>query len=95
MKITIKPIAEKSIVSIGIYIRERGYPDAADSYLNRLKDFVYSLCSFPDKYPICKIETFAKRNFHCAIFEKTYIVIYKTTRNKLVIHNVIHGKRLK
>lgn len=95
MKITIKRIAEKNIVAIGTYISEKGYPDTADNYLSRLKDFIYSLCSFPNKYPICKINTFSKRSFHCAIFEKTYIVVYKTTHNQLVIYNVIHGKRLK
>jgi toxin ParE1/3/4 len=95
MKVIIKPKAEKSIASIGAYISEEGYPETAEDYLDRMKEFVKSLVSFPDKYPICRQNKFAKRNLHCAVFESTYTFIYKVVKSQLIIYIVIHGKRLR
>jgi plasmid stabilization system protein ParE len=95
MKITVSPKAEKSLKAIGEHIREKGYPETSDKYLNRLKEFAYSLSAFPNKYPICRFQRFAKHNFHCATFERSYVFVYKVVKTKLVIYNIIHGKRLK
>lgn len=95
MKVIIRPKAEKSIASIGAYISEKGYPETAEQYVDRINQFAVNLTLFPDKYPFCRIAKFAKRNLHCAVFEQTYIFIYKVVREQLVIYNVIHSKRLK
>jgi len=95
VKVIIKPKAEKSMVSIGDYISEKGYPETADNYIDRLKAFALGLSVFPDKYPLCRFPHFAKRNLHCAVFENTYTFVYKAAKDKLVVYNVIHGMRLK
>ena len=87
--------AKQSIEEVSLYVEQNGYPETAEQYAQRMIDFGYSLTIFPNKYPICRFEKFAKRTLHCAAFDKTYIFVYKTVRNQLVIYNIIHGKRLK
>lgn len=86
--------AEHSIVQIAEYISVKGYPETAVKYIQRLQFFIESLATFPPKYPICKQPQFAKNNFHCAVFEKTYVVVYKITTDTLYIYHIIHGSRL-
>jgi hypothetical protein len=88
--VIIKPKAEQSIVAISIFIGSRGYPETALKFKDTLYEFAYSLSILPDKYPICKYAALAKRNFHCAVFHKNFIFIYKIVAKKVVIYNVIH-----
>ncbi|NOX87057.1 MAG: type II toxin-antitoxin system RelE/ParE family toxin [Chlorobi bacterium] len=90
IRITYKLPAIRSIAKIGNYIADKGYPKTADNFISELYKFGNSLKNFPEKYPICRKETWAKRNLRCAVFEKNYIFIYKLVRNKLVIFNVVH-----
>ena len=88
------PIAEAAIENIGTHIAENGYPDTAEMYVNRLIRFANSLSSLSERYPICRHKYFAINNLRCAVFEKTYIFVYKILGNNLIIYNVIHGNRL-
>ena len=94
-EIIFKPKAIKSITAISKYIAEKGYPENSKKFAAKLYDFGYSLAVFPNKYPICRFQNFAKRNLHCAVFEGNYIFTYKVVNDKLIIYNVIHSKRLK
>lgn len=86
--------AENSIRKIANYITEEGYPETAVKYITRMQKFINSLTKFPEKYGLCTQFHFAKRNFLCAVFENTYIIVYKTKPKGLFIYNVIHGARL-
>src|ERR1700679_1926663 len=92
VQIVLKPKAEQSIVDISIFIAGKGKPERALSFMDSLYEFAYSLSKFPNKYPICKKLTLAKRNLHCAVFDKNYIFIYKMVNKRLVIYNVINAK---
>lgn len=87
--------AEISIFQIYSYIVLLGYPETSENFIERLYSFGYSIAHFPNKYPICRFKKFAKRKLHCAIFENSYIFIYKIINHKVVIYNVIHTKTLK
>ena len=58
-------------------------------------EFGDSLSFFPDKYPLCRFAKLAKRHLRCAVFENTYLFVYKVEKSRLVIYNVIHGRALK
>src|SRR3972149_5807968 len=96
-KITIiyAPQAKKSINQIVAYIEEKGYPETAEKFADKLYAFGNSLVMFSDKYPICRFPKFSKRKMHCAVFHENYIFVYKVIKNELIIYNVIHGKALK
>ena len=73
-----------------LYIAQKGYPDTAIQFYNELYDFGDTLAIFPEKYTISRHEKYKKRKLRCAPY-KDYVFIYKVIRNKLVIHNVVHG----
>ncbi|OFY39308.1 MAG: hypothetical protein A2275_13105 [Bacteroidetes bacterium RIFOXYA12_FULL_35_11] len=89
-EVVFRPKASDSIDKIVIYIEENGYPETAIKFSNKLYKFAYSLTLFPNKYAVCRHPQFAKRNYHCAVFHKNYIFVYKLVKNHLVIYNIIH-----
>jgi len=69
-------------------------PLNAGKYINRLIDFGDSLAIFPNKYPLCRYERFSENEFHCAIFEKNHVFVYKIKDQHIIIYNIVHVKRL-
>ena len=86
--------ALKSIESIYNYIAESNPVNAA-VFIERMISFGESLTIFPEKYGLCRFELLAKRNYHCAVFEKNYMFIYKVTETKITICKIVHVSRLK
>ena len=84
------PNAVANIEAIIMYITEKGYPDTARKFGNRLFLFGNSLCDFPNKYPTCKYHKL--RNYRCAPFHKNYIFIYKVFAEKVKIFGILHMK---
>ncbi len=95
MQIVIKRRADRNIKKLALYIADKGYPETAENYVNRLYDFLFSLGNHPNAYALCKNKKWAARNFHCAVFERTYVVPFKIMANPVYVMNIIHGARLK
>ena len=91
-EVIFRPKASNSIDKITIYIAQKGNPQRAEKFTEKLIGFGYSLAILPKKYPICKQRSLAKRKMRYAVFQRYYIFIYKLMGNTLVIYNVIHGK---
>lgn len=91
----LKPSAERQITAIAIYIGEKGSPQTAERFANRLYAFAESLATLPLKYPVCRHQILAKHNFRCALFNKSYVFVYKLLKDKLVVYHIIHASRLK
>jgi plasmid stabilization system protein ParE len=89
-KIIFKEKAKQAILDIALYIENRGYPETAEKFAQKLVLFANSLASFPKGYPICKQKQFAKYQLHCAVFHKNYIFVYKLIKNTVVVYTVIH-----
>jgi len=87
--------AEKSIRKIATFITNQGNPENAIRYILRLQDFINSIAIYPEKIGLCNQISFSNRNFHCAIFDKTYIVVFKIKMKDIYIYNIIHGSRIK
>lgn len=94
LEVIFKKKAINNINHTTAYIIGKGYPMNAVKYADRLYDFGQSLAIFPDKPPVCRFPKFSKKGFHCAVFDGTYIFVYKVDKNKLIIFNIIHSKRL-
>lgn len=95
MNIIVSKKAQNDLNSILEYIAEAGYPERALRYLERLMDFINSLALYKEKYQLCRNKIFNEADFRCAVFENTYVLIYKIEQNTLKIIRVIHGKNLK
>jgi plasmid stabilization system protein ParE len=86
--------SRNSIRKIYEYVAENN-PQNATEFIKRMIHFGQSLAIFPEKYALCRFEKFAQHGYHCAVFEKNYILFYKIKAKKLYICNVIHTSRLK
>ncbi|MCF8232483.1 MAG: type II toxin-antitoxin system RelE/ParE family toxin [Bacteroidales bacterium] len=95
MEITVTQKAERAIDNIAQYISDRGYPAIAVQFISRLKDFIYTIGDYPYKYAKCRGESYSKRAYRCAVFEKHYIIIYKVHTSRIVIHNVVHTAKMR
>lgn len=76
------------------YIAEKGYPDTAISYTDRLMAHARTLTNMPERNTLCKFPAFARKRFHCSVFENTYVIVYFITKTNITIKRVIHGSQL-
>ena len=90
-EVIFRPKASDSIDKITIYIATKGYPERAEKFAEKLISFGNSLDILPEKYPVCRQKSLAKRKMRCAVFKKNYIFVHKVVKNTLYIYNVIHA----
>lgn len=95
MNIIVSKKAQNDLNNILEYIAEAGYPETANKYLERLMDFINSLVLYKEKYQLCRNKIFSEAGFRCAVFENTYVLIYKIEQKTFKLIRVIHGKNLK
>lgn len=95
MNIIFSKRAENNLNNIIEYISEQGYPDSADNFLTRIEKFITTLKDFPNKFAICKQNSFKKRGFRCVPFESNYIVIYKQIEDDIIVYNIIHACKIR
>jgi plasmid stabilization system protein ParE len=91
-KVIFKETARIAIRKIACFIEERGYPETAEKFTDKLFEFGNSLAGFPGAYIVCKQKRLALKQMHCAVFHENYIFVYKLVKNSLIIYNVIHTK---
>jgi plasmid stabilization system protein ParE len=95
LEVEILPLAIQAIEEACNYIAQQGYPERANSYHHeRLRNFALSLGTMPLKYAKCKRQQYAIFQLRCAIFENTYIFAYQIFEYKVLIVDVVHGKKL-
>jgi plasmid stabilization system protein ParE len=95
MKIHYSQQARKELFHAQHYIEQAGYPETAAKYGYRLKAFIESLTIQPKRYAPCRHAQFKKHHFHCAVFEETYIIVYKIFKSSIHIQRVLHGKLIR
>jgi plasmid stabilization system protein ParE len=88
------PKAKRVIRAVAFRILEQGYPDRATKYSERMVQFGLSLAILPYKYPLCRFPILMDNGLRCAVFEKTYIFVFRMDAERLIIYNVVHVKRL-
>lgn len=86
--------AKKSLVQLHKYIAENN-PENATRFINRMTDFGETLGDLPEKFPLSRFKKYTKTVYHTAVFEKNYILFYRTRGKMLVISNIIRTTRLK
>jgi hypothetical protein len=95
MKVHIAGKAYFEMAKISLYIKNKGYPETAHRLYDRMIDFAFSLGDFPEKYAVCRFPQFAKRGYHCAVFEGNYIFVYTINDNQLNVLHVVSSKKMK
>jgi|GEM_PF-1157473 plasmid stabilization system protein ParE len=94
VEVIYKKRAAFEIACIAIYIAGKGYPDTAQKYRKKLYEFGNSLGSFANKYSICRHAVYARRGYYCAVFDKSWVFIYRIEGKQVIIYNIIHAALL-
>ena len=90
--VRIKQSAFKSIDQIADYIfDEIMMPDTATKYTNKLLKFGFDLGKNYIAYPLCKNIVLARRNLHCATFDKKWVFTFTIGEKSVVIHQILWG----
>lgn len=89
-----KKRSSNSIAKIYYYIAKNN-PQNAEAFIRRMYSFGQSLTVLPDKYAPCRFKKFANRGYHCVVFEKNFIFLFRVKANTLYICNIIRTSRLK
>lgn len=76
------------------YISKQGFPYTASKFILRMEAFVNSFGTNPEKYKKCQNIKFNNAGFRCAVFENTYVFVYKIEKNIVKLIRVIHGKNI-
>lgn len=92
-KVVFKEVAHLQIFEIMKYISERGNPERAMAFFEKLYAFGNELGLQPEKYQICRKPSLKIQGFRCAVFRKNYIFIYKFDNNQVTVFSIIHSKR--
>ena len=94
VKVIYSSRAIESITNLAIYLSNKGYPETATMFCQKLYDFGDSLGIIPQKYSICRFEALSKYNLRCAVF-KDWVFIHKVDNNLVIVLDVIHVSNLK
>jgi plasmid stabilization system protein ParE len=86
--------ALNALEDIYFYIAENN-PGNAAAFIERMLDFGESLVLLPEKFKLCRFKKYAKRGYHCAVFEKNYMFVYSIKAHKVYIYMIHHVSRLK
>jgi hypothetical protein len=91
-EVRIKQSAFKSIEKIADYILlEIKMPDTAMQFTDKLLKFGFDLGKNYIAYTLCKNSTLAKRNLHCATFNKKWVFTFTVGKKSIVIHQILWG----
>jgi plasmid stabilization system protein ParE len=93
MMVIVSDAAEEDIAENIDYIAERGSPGNAGKLHKRMLAFIPTLGEMPEKYPVCRHKRFGKKQYRCAVFEKSYVFVYAINKNNVLLLRVIHGLR--
>lgn len=95
MKVLISKKANNDMLHVLEYISEQGFPYTASKFLLRMEAFVNSLGTYSEKYKKCINVKFNNAGFRCAVFENSYVFVFKIEDNLVKLIRVIHGKNIK
>ena len=82
--------AAYTIAQVAWYVAGKGYPETAEKYQQELYEFGNSLVSYPDKYSICRYKRYNIRKYRCAVFDRTWIFVYKVIKDRIFVIHVVH-----
>jgi plasmid stabilization system protein ParE len=86
-------VALSMIADINDYLENISGEIFASDYIDDLLAFGNSLSQKSEYYSYCRNPKLQEKKYRCAIFRKTYILIYKENDTDVVILAVIHQKR--
>lgn len=81
------------VAEIYDYLEIQSGEDFASTYIDALLTFGNELNTKSEHYSYCRNAKLQTRGYRCALFRKTYTVIYKENEAEVIILGVVHIKR--
>lgn len=75
------------------YLEMKQGDSFASDYIDSLLEFGNSLDKKSEHHAYCRHQILQKKEYRCAQFRKTYLIIYKIINEAVVILGVIHVSR--
>lgn len=81
------------VTDIYEYLAEEASEQIASDYIDDMIAFGSSLNLHSTVYAYCRHPELAAKGYRCALFRKTYLLIYKSDETRVDILAIIHAKR--
>jgi plasmid stabilization system protein ParE len=64
----------------------------AEKYIDRIFTFCENFAVFPNSNPICRSSYLQEKGYHCAVFDKQYVIVYRIL-SQIDILAIVHTSR--
>ena len=87
--------AETAIYKVAKFIADKNFPDTGEAFINEAIDFCIEHSNLTIQYAFCKNKVLAKHRYHCLVFKKKWVVVFKITKKEFRVYRFIYGPRLR
>jgi hypothetical protein len=87
--------AESAIYKVAKFIADQNFPETGEKFINEVIDFCLDHADLAITHPLCKNVILAKHRYHCLVFKKKWVVVFKITKKEFKVYRFIYGPRLK
>ena len=87
--------AESAISMVAKFIADQNLPDTGGKFIDEVLVYCVVYANLSIQHPLCKNKLLAKRQYHCLVFKKKWVIVFKTTKKEFKVYRFIYGPRLK
>jgi hypothetical protein len=88
------PEAEEALFDVGMWVEAQNTFGSGDRFINSFIDKIMNYALPNAKYPICKNKVLASYRLSC-IAINDWVIAFKQTKEKFIVHYMIYGSGLK
>jgi hypothetical protein len=88
------PEAEQALLEISLWVEERNTPGSGFRYAEKFIAKIERYALPKANYALCKSRHLADLDLHCIAIDD-WIIAFKISGSKFVVHYIIHGSGLK
>ncbi len=93
-RVIIRPRAERVIQAVANFIEEKNTPGSSDKWVNQLAEYILSYAYTNTSYPLCQNKHLAERKYSCITFKKKWVIVFRQTKTKFEVYQIIYGPNL-
>ena len=87
--------AESAIYKVAKFISEQNFPDTGEKFIDEVIDFCIDHANLSIKHALCKNPILAKHKYHCIVFKKKWVIVFRITKKEFKVYRFVYGPRLK
>jgi plasmid stabilization system protein ParE len=95
VRIIIKKRAQNTLDKVADWIEENYFVDSSIKWLDEFEEAIRKIAQTGVKHAICNHASLARYQYRCFTYKSKWVVAYKTTPTKVIVHRFIFGARLK